>query len=76
MITYNFYHFYVCSLINADHVVVGDVIRVQGGKKVAADCIILESSGIKVDNSSLTGESEPQKRAPTMTNADPFQSRL
>jgi sodium/potassium-transporting ATPase subunit alpha len=63
------------SVVNADRVVIGDVIRIQGGKKVAADCIILESSGIKVDNSSLTGESEPQKRTPVMTDSDPFRSR-
>jgi sodium/potassium-transporting ATPase subunit alpha len=63
------------SVVNADRVVIGDIIRIQGGKKVAADCIILESTGIKVDNSSLTGESEPQKRTSKMTDSDPFRSR-
>lgn len=61
--------------INASEVVVGDIIRLQGGRKVAADVIILESQGIKVDNSSLTGESEAQKRMPTKTDDDPFRSR-
>lgn len=61
--------------INADGVVVGDVVRLQGGRKVAADVVVIESSGVKVDNSSLTGESEPQKRSPEMTDESPFQSK-
>ncbi|CAM9220448.1 unnamed protein product, partial [Ectocarpus fasciculatus] len=61
--------------INAAEIVRGDVIRLQGGRKIAADCIVLESQGVKVDNSSLTGESEAQKRTPTKTDDDPFRSR-
>jgi len=59
----------------ASNIAVGDVIRLKGGMKVAADCIVLESAGVKVDNSSLTGESEPQKRVPKMTDESPFQSK-
>jgi sodium/potassium-transporting ATPase subunit alpha len=55
--------------------VVGDIIRLQGGRKIAADCIIFESSGLKVDNSSLTGESEAQKRTHHFTEEDPFRTR-
>lgn len=47
--------------INAQDLVIGDVVRLQFGKKVPADVVILESAGCKVDNSSLTGESEPKK---------------
>jgi P-type E1-E2 ATPase len=47
--------------IDAVELVIGDVVRLQFGKKIPADCVILESAGCKVDNSSLTGESEPKK---------------
>jgi sodium/potassium-transporting ATPase subunit alpha len=56
-------------------IVLGDLIRLKGGRKIAADCIVLESSGLKVDNSSLTGESEAQKRTPHCTDEDPFRTR-
>jgi P-type E1-E2 ATPase len=59
----------------ASNIALGDVIRLKGGMKVAADCVVLESAGVKVDNSSLTGESEPQKRVPRMTDENPFQSK-
>jgi len=61
--------------MNADQVVVGDVVKIEKGFKVAADVIVLESNGIKVDNSSLTGESEPQKRGPSKTDDLPERSR-
>lgn len=48
--------------IPADQLVVGDIIGVIGGDKVPADIRIIECDNFKVDNSSLTGESEPQNR--------------
>jgi sodium/potassium-transporting ATPase subunit alpha len=50
-------------------------VKIEKGFKIAADVIILESNGIKVDNSSLTGESEPQKRGPIMTDEAPHRTR-
>jgi len=49
---------------NAADIVKGDIIKVQNGFKVAADCVMITSQGVKVDNSQLTGESEAQKRSP------------
>lgn len=46
------------------NLVVGDVIDVSNGNKCPADIRIIDSTAFKVDNSSLTGESEPQKRSP------------
>jgi cation-transporting ATPase I len=46
------------ELTTADQLVVGDVIVVQAGDAVPADCRILEESGLEVDESSLTGESQ------------------
>lgn len=62
-------------MINAAGIVKGDIIKLEKGYKVSADMIVLESNGIKVDNSSLTGESEPQKRGTVKTDDAPFTTR-
>lgn len=46
----------------ASGLVPGDVVHVQMGDKTPADLLIFSASDCKVDNSSLTGESEPQER--------------
>ena len=43
--------------IEAIDLVVGDIVDIQGGDKTPADIRMIESHGLKVDNSSLTGES-------------------
>ncbi|XP_040566413.1 sodium/potassium-transporting ATPase subunit alpha-like [Lepeophtheirus salmonis] len=49
--------------ILAEEIVLGDVIFVRGGDFVPADARVLECSGnFMVDNSAITGESEPQER--------------
>ena len=42
-------------MIDASKLVVGDVVRVELGKKIPADLRIIDSVEMKVDNSSLTG---------------------
>ena len=59
----------------AEDVVVGDIVEVKGGDRIPADMRIIQSHGCKVDNSSLTGESEPQTRSPEMTNNNPLETR-
>ncbi|ERE72876.1 sodium/potassium-transporting ATPase subunit alpha-2-like isoform 1 [Cricetulus griseus] len=61
--------------INAEEVVVGDLVEVKGGDRVPADLRIISSHGCKVDNSSLTGESEPQTRSPEFTHENPLETR-
>ena len=46
--------------VKAEELVLGDVIEVKFGDRIPADIRVVESKGFKVDNSSLTGESEPQ----------------
>lgn len=41
--------------MDATKLVVGDVVKVELGKKIPADLRIIDSVGMKVDNSSLTG---------------------
>ncbi len=45
----------VCQVPRRD-VVVGDIVIVEAGEEVPADCELLESLGLTVDESSLTGE--------------------
>nr|QBF51208.1 Na+/K+-ATPase alpha-subunit 1c1 [Heteropneustes fossilis] len=61
--------------INAEDVVVGDLVEVKGGDRIPADLRIISAHGCKVDNSSLTGESEPQTRTPDFSNDNPLETR-
>lgn len=45
--------------INAEDLVNGDIIELEAGNYVPADCRILESHNLKIEESSLTGETEP-----------------
>ena len=57
-------------------VVLGDVVHIKMGDKVPADLYMfyVGADGLKVDNSSLTGESEPQDRVATNTHANPLEA--
>jgi P-type Ca2+ transporter type 2C len=48
---------------------VGDVMVLDTGDKVAADCLLLETFGLVVDEASLTGESDPIAKTPA---SDPW----
>lgn len=59
----------------AQNLVVGDIVRVTIGNRIPADIRILEVQGLKVDNSSLTGEAEPQSRSPECTHDNPLETK-
>ncbi|XP_047659016.1 sodium/potassium-transporting ATPase subunit alpha-1 isoform X3 [Tachysurus fulvidraco] len=61
--------------INAEDVVAGDIVEIKGGDRIPADLRIIAAHGCKVDNSSLTGESEPQTRTPDFSNDNPLETR-
>ncbi|KAF3423508.1 hypothetical protein E2986_10806 [Frieseomelitta varia] len=61
--------------LKAEELVLGDVVDVKFGDRIPADIRIIESRGFKVDNSSLTGESEPQSRSPEFTNENPLETK-
>ncbi|XP_032820582.1 sodium/potassium-transporting ATPase subunit alpha-3 isoform X2 [Petromyzon marinus] len=61
--------------LNAELVVLGDLVEIKGGDRIPADLRIVSSHGCKVDNSSLTGESEPQSRSPDFTHDNPLETR-
>ena len=60
--------------MDATKLVVGDLIRVELGKKIPADLRIIDSQGMKVDNSSLTGETELLARSAECTNDNPLET--
>ncbi|KAI0355099.1 aminophospholipid-transporting P-type ATPase [Trametes cingulata] len=60
------------TTIPAADLVKGDIVLVRSGDKTPADLILFAASDLKVDNSSLTGESEPQER---FARPDGVQSR-
>ena len=45
--------------INAEDLVIGDIIELDSGSFVPADCRLIECFNLKVEESSLTGETEP-----------------
>lgn len=63
------------SIIAVANLVVGDLVEVKGGDQLPADIRIVSSQGLKVDNSSLTGESEPLLRTAKCTHENPIETK-
>merc|ERR1711931_369747 len=61
--------------IEAKDLTIGDICEVKFGDRIPADLRVIEARGFKVDNSSLTGESEPQSRSPDFTNENPLETK-
>ncbi|XP_050440875.1 sodium/potassium-transporting ATPase subunit alpha isoform X3 [Adelges cooleyi] len=61
--------------LRAEDITLGDLVELKFGDRVPADLRIIESHSLKVDNSSLTGESEPQSRTPEYTHDDPLETK-
>lgn len=51
------------------------MVDVKAGDRIPADIRVIEARSMKVDNSSLTGESEPQVRLPECTHENPIETR-
>jgi sodium/potassium-transporting ATPase subunit alpha len=61
--------------ILASELVVGDLILLEEGDKAPADGRLIEVNSLKVDNSALTGEAEPQLRSLHCTHPDVLECR-
>jgi cation-transporting ATPase I len=59
----------VQGLASAEELVTGDVVSLEAGDAVPADCRLLTSSRLEVDESTLTGESAPVAKDPAATLA-------
>lgn len=54
----------------ADQVVVGDVLELEAGDVVAADCRVISADGLALDESALTGEPVTAAKGPDPVAAD------
>ncbi|XP_054165215.1 sodium/potassium-transporting ATPase subunit alpha-like, partial [Oppia nitens] len=61
--------------IPADQIVVGDLVYCKAGDRVPADIRIVRCESMKVDNSSLTGESDPLSRSIDVGHQNALESR-
>ncbi|MFH1589424.1 MAG: HAD-IC family P-type ATPase [archaeon] len=61
--------------ILAEELVPGDIMFLEEGNKIPADARLIDEHVLKVDNSSLTGESEPQLRTLESTHKNILESR-
>jgi len=61
--------------VEAIDLTLGDMVEIKFGDRCPADLRVIESRGFKVDNSSLTGESEPQSRGPDFTHDNPLETK-
>jgi sodium/potassium-transporting ATPase subunit alpha len=60
----------------AERLVPGDVVLLDAGDDVPADCRVLEAFGLRVNNATITGESLPQSRdAHPTPEENPLRSR-
>jgi Ca2+-transporting ATPase len=56
--------------VDAQELVVGDLIRIEAGDKIPADARLLETVRLKVDEAMLTGESVPADKHPATISAE------
>ncbi|MBI5413955.1 HAD-IC family P-type ATPase [Candidatus Peregrinibacteria bacterium] len=63
------------TLVRAEELVPGDIIFLEEGQKIPADARLLEHNSMKIDHSSLTGESDPQLRKLECTHENILESR-
>lgn len=61
--------------IPAEELVVGDLVEMKSGDCVPADIRITICKGLKVNNSSITGESEMQPRSTECTDKNPLETQ-
>lgn len=58
----------------AKYLVPGDIIKLNGGDNIPADCILITANEMKVNNASLTGESEDILREVDVKTSNIFES--
>ena len=58
--------------IARSEIVPGDVLILEEGERVPADARLIEGTGMRVDNSALTGESQPKRRTAEATGNGPW----
>ena len=62
--------------VDAQELTIGDIVLLEEGDKVPADLILIESHDLKIDESSLTGESLPVKKNSKYSNIENFDEKI
>lgn len=62
--------------IPSENLVPGDIVLLEEGDKVPADLILIESYDLRVDESSLTGESDFVKKDTSYGNIEDFSNKI
>ena len=62
-------------VVNAEEVVVGDIVEIEEGDRIPADCRVLKSDDFRTDESTLTGESIPVKKCDCLVTAPALAER-
>ncbi|WP_078554781.1 calcium-translocating P-type ATPase, SERCA-type [Bacillus alkalicellulosilyticus] len=54
----------------SSHIVVGDIVKITSGDRIGADMRLISTNGLKIEESSLTGESVPVQKLETPLHGD------
>ncbi|XP_076182319.1 sodium/potassium-transporting ATPase subunit alpha [Ptiloglossa arizonensis] len=60
--------------VATEDLVLGDLVFIKFGDKIPADIRIIECTGLRVENSSITGENEPVARTSYPTDDNPLET--
>ncbi|MCX7885360.1 MAG: calcium-translocating P-type ATPase, SERCA-type [Caloramator sp.] len=63
-------------LIKAREIVIGDIVEIEAGDRIPADCVMLEGNDIRSDESILTGESVSVEKRPYHGDKKPSSENL
>ena len=58
------------TLVPAEQLVPGDIVNLEQGDKIPADCRLIEAFDVRVNNAAVTGESLPKARGVAPSEAD------
>jgi len=61
--------------ISAGELTLGDIVELKAGDLIPADVRVIKSDGFRVDESSLTGESEPKTKKPEFSHNNPLETQ-
>jgi Na+-exporting ATPase len=59
------------EFMKAEQLVVGDIVKLNVGNMIPADCRLIDSMNAAVDEQTLTGESQPVTKDPSQIFVDP-----
>ncbi|KAH6679572.1 MG transport ATPase [Halenospora varia] len=64
------------EMIDERDLVPGDIMFIDQGNTIPADCLIISATNLSIGQSSLTGESEPQRKTASLQKSQPYETIL